>query len=607
MKKPDLSAVSSHPGVYLMKDESGEVLYVGKAKNLKKRVTSYWSNYPRQATKVKVLLDRVVKVDTIAVKTEVEALVLENELIKEHRPQFNVLLRDDKNYLYIRITMQDEFPRILLARKIAKDGAKYFGPFTESKTVYSVLRLVKKIFPICSSNSQMTAEKTKKGNLRACLNYHIGVCPGVCMGKVSSEEYKQTMRQVVKFIGGQYDEVLKELKVEMQEASSGKKYEIAARIRDNIQAIEKLQIQQSVVLSDIKTNADVIGVARQLNKVVVALLSIRFGKLLSKQTFVMDSSYEVTDSEVVSAFVRDYYAQVGELPREVYVSEKLEDQEVLSSWLTDQAGKRVEVLNPSRGSKRDLVEIAIQNAKLRLGDLAVKLGLAKRGYEDGVEQLKEILKLEKLHRIEAYDISNTQGTDSVGSMVVFEGKEMNKDQYRRFKIKTVEGPDDYASLAEVLKRRFARMDDDGQFARKPDLILIDGGKGQVNTVAKALGDIGIQIIGVAKGDHSAPKAKDDLVIPGMSEVMVLPNNAPAKYLLQTIRDEAHRFALGLHTSLARKRVSESQIEKVKGIGPATRKKLIKQFGSMAGVKRAKVEEIAEVVGMQKAKILKDQL
>ena len=607
MKKPDLSAVSSYPGVYLMKDEAGEVLYVGKAKNLKKRVTSYWSNYPRQATKVKVLLDRVVKVDTIAVKTEVEALVLENELIKEHRPQFNVLLRDDKNYLYIRITMQDEFPRILLARKINKDGAKYFGPFTESKTVYAILRLVKKIFPICSANTQMTSEKAKKGNLRACLNYHIGVCPGVCMGKVSSEEYKQTMRQVIKFIGGQYEEVQKELKVEMEEASRAKKYEIAARIRDNIQAIERLQVQQSVVLSDIKTNADVIGVARQLNKVVVALLSIRFGKLLSKQTFVMDSGYEATDTEVVSAFVRDYYSQVGELPREVYISEKLEDQEVLSAWLSERAGKKVEVISPSRGTKRDLVEIAIQNAKLRLGDLAVKLGLAKRGYEEGVEQLKQILKLEKLYRIEAYDISNTQGTDSVGSMVVFEGKEMNKDQYRRFKIKTVEGPDDYASLAEVLKRRFARMDDDGQFARKPDLILIDGGKGQVNTVAKALGEIGIQIIGVAKGDHSAPKAKDDLVIPGKLEVVVLPNNAPAKYLLQTIRDEAHRFALGLHTSLARKRVSESQIEKVKGIGPATRKKLIKKFGSMAGVKRAKVEEIAEVVGMQKAKMLKEQL
>jgi len=607
MKKPDLSAVSSYPGVYLMKDEAGEVLYVGKAKNLKKRVTSYWSNYPRQATKVKVLLDRVVKVDTIAVKTEVEALVLENELIKEHRPQFNVLLRDDKNYLYIRITMQDEFPRILLARKINKDGAKYFGPFTESKTVYAILRLVKKIFPICSANTQMTSEKAKKGNLRACLNYHIGVCPGVCMGKVSSEEYKQTMRQVIKFIGGQYEEVQKELKVEMEEASRAKKYEIAARIRDNIQAIERLQVQQSVVLSDIKTNADVIGVARQLNKVVVALLSIRFGKLLSKQTFVMDSDYEVTDTEVVSAFVRDYYSQVGELPREVYISEKLEDQEVLSAWLSERADKKVEVISPSWGTKRDLVEIAIQNAKLRLGDLAVKLGLAKRGYEEGVEQLKQILKLEKLYRIEAYDISNTQGTDSVGSMVVFEGKEMNKDQYRRFKIKTVEGPDDYASLAEVLKRRFARMDDDGQFARKPDLILIDGGKGQVNIVAKALGDIGIQIIGVAKGDHSAPKAKDDLVIPGKSEVVVLPNNAPAKYLLQTIRDEAHRFALGLHTSLARKRVSESRIEKVKGIGPATRKKLIKKFGSMAGVKRAEVEEIAQVVGMQKAKMLKEQL
>jgi excinuclease ABC subunit C len=613
MVKPDLSSATNHPGVYLMRDSQGEILYVGKAKNLKKRVTSYWANYPRQGTKVKVLLEKVATVETIVVKTEVEALVLENELIKQHRPPFNVLLRDDKNYLYIRITMQEDFPRILLARKISNDGAKYFGPYTESKTVYAILKLIKKIFPICSSNTPITPDKLAKGHLRACLNYHLGICPGVCLGKVSSEEYKNTMREVIKFIGGQYEEVMKNLKKQMETASQNRRYEAAGRLRDSIEAIDKLSIRQIVVSKDIKMQADAIGLARQLNKVVVALLTIRGGKLLGSQTFVMESKYESTDAEVAAGFVRDYYNQVEELPKFIYLPVEAEDTAVLSEWLTERAGHKVEVVCPKLGDKRELVATATQNAQLRLGDLALRLGLEKRGSAEGVEQLKQLLKMEKLDRIEAYDISNTQGTDSVGSMVVWENGAMNKAQYRRFKIKTVEGPNDFASLVEVLTRRFShsrlagkQVSRDGAevFARKPDLILIDGGKGQVNTVAKALGPIDIKIIGVAKGDHSAPKAKDDIVLPNVSAPIILPNTAPAKYLLQTIRDEAHRFALGLHTHLARKRVSESQLEAVKGIGPATRKKLIKKFGSMAGVKLATIEELTQVVGEAKANQIK---
>lgn len=606
MTKPDLSGVSTKPGVYLMHDDRGEILYVGKAKNLKKRVSSYWANYPRQATKVKVLLEKVARVETIVVQNEVEALILENELIKKHRPQFNVLLRDDKNYLYIRITMQDEFPRILLARKVISDGAKYFGPYTESRAVYGTLKLIKKIFPICSSSQQITSDKINKGRLRACLNYHLGICPGVCLGKVSSEDYKETMRQVARFISGQYEETIRGLRKSMQQASDDRKYELAGRLRDGIEAIEKLTMRQAVVSTDVKNNTDIIGVARYLNKAVIELMRMRGGKLLDSQKFALDSNYETTDEEVLSAFIRDYYGRSEEIPAVVLLPTELEDEQVVGEWLSERLGKKVELVSSVRGARKDLVGMASENAKLHLGNMAIKLGLEKRGNEEGIIELKTILKLDKLDRIEAYDISNTQGTDSVGSMVVFEDGKMNKSQYRRFKIKTVKGPNDYASLAEVLKRRFAHSEGTN-FARQPDLIMIDGGKGQVSAVMKELREIHIPIIGVAKGDHSAPKAKDDVVIPGRAEPLVLPNTAPAKYLIQNIRDEAHRFALGLHTHLARKRMQESQLEKISGVGAQTRKKLIKRFGSMAGVRLATDVELREVVGKSQMKAIREYL
>ena len=614
MAKPDLSGISTKPGVYLMRDSRGDVLYVGKAKNLKNRVSSYfngWNSKRREAganAKTLALVERVASVESIVVGNEIEALVLENELIKKYRPQFNVLLRDDKNYLYIRITMQEEFPRILLARKIVRDGAKYFGPYTESRAVYGTLKFIKKIFPICSSSQSITSEKINKGRLRACLNYHLGICPGVCLGKVSSEEYKETMRGVARFIGGQYEETIRSLKKEMQEASHDRKYEVAARLRDGIVAIERVGMRQVVVSTDVKNNTDIIGVARYLNKAVIELMRMRSGKLLDSQKFALDSNYETTDEEVVGAFVRDYYDQSDEIPALVLVPVVLEEAPVIASWLTTRLGRKVEVTHPVRGTRKNLIAIAQENAKLHLGNMSVKLGLEKRGNEEGVIQLKEILKLEKLNRIEAYDISNTQGVDSVGSMVVFEDDKMNKSQYRRFKIKTVEGPNDYASLVEVLKRRFAHKSVSGEvFARKPDLILIDGGKGQVNAVMKELGDIDIRIIGVAKGDHSAPKAKDDIILPGRAEPLVLPDTAPAKYLIQNIRDEAHRFALGLHTHLARKRMQESQLEKIPGVGAQTRKKLIKRFGSMVGVRSATDEQLREVVGESQVKAIRTYL
>ena len=600
MYKPDFKQITTDPGIYVMKDSRGEVLYVGKAKNIRKRLASYWAAPAGQSIKTKTLVGKIANVETVAVRSEVEALVLENEFIKQHRPPFNVVMRDDKSYLYIRITMQETFPRILLARRVASDGAKYFGPYIESRPVYDLLKLIKKIFPICSSSQPISADKIARGLARACLNYHLGICQGVCIGKVSAEEYREVMREVIRFIGGQYEGVMRDLRGQMRIAAESKRFEQAAKLRDSIEAVEKLGVRQAVVSTNLRTREDVLGVARQLNKAVVSLLQIRHGKLLSSQTFALDSQYEASDEEVIEAFVRDYYNKTVEVPPVILLPVALATAEIVEKWLAAKATRGVQVVHPSRGSRRDLVTIANQNAALRLSTLATHLNLERRGYEQGVEDLKVLLKLSKLQRIEAYDISNTQGTDSVGSMVVFENGKMNKDQYRRFKIKSVEGANDFASLAEVLQRRFAKMDD-SQFARRPDLIVIDGGKGQVNVVSKALGNIDIRIIGIAKGSHSAPKAKDDIVLPGKAATIVLPNNAPAKYLLQTIRDEAHRFALGLHTQLARKKVSESALERIPGIGPLTRKKLIKAFGSMRGVKAASFAELAKVVGETKAR------
>ncbi len=605
MYKPNFKEIPIDPGIYLMKDKAGDILYVGKAKNLRKRVTSYWAKPAGQSIKTQVLVAKIAAVETVAVRSEVEALILENEFIKKHRPPFNVLMRDDKSYLYIRITMQEEFPRILLARRVANDGARYFGPYIESRPVYDLLKLIKKIFPICSSPQAISNDKLAKGVGRACLNYHLGICGGVCIGKVSVEEYRAVMQEVIRFIGGQYDAIARDLKKAMQQAAGEKRFERAAKLRDSLEAIEKIGQRQSVVSTNLRLQADVLGVERQLNKAVVAYLRVRKGKLLNSQTFALDSQYEMTDAEVISAFMRDFYLQTEEIPPVILLPVEIADEGVLEQWLAQRAGRQVELVNPSRGARRDLVTIANQNARLRLMSLAMNLNLEKRGHEQGVKDLEKLLKLNKLDRIEAYDISNTQGTDSVGSMVVFEGGKMNKEQYRRFKIRSVVGPDDFASLAEVLQRRFAKLDSDSGFARRPDLIVIDGGKGQVNAVVQALGPIGIPIIGIAKGDHSAPKAKDDIVLPGNGGVIVLPNNAPAKYLLQTIRDEAHRFALGLHTHLARKKVRESELEKIAGVGPATRKKLIKAFGSMRAVKEASLPALAEVVGEKVAGQIKD--
>ncbi|MFH0905255.1 MAG: excinuclease ABC subunit UvrC [bacterium] len=589
----NLATISIKPGVYLMKNQAGEVLYVGKAKNLKKRLTSYFKGSgvrgqglgSGMSPKTRALVERIHKVDTVAVANEVEALILENELIKKHRPPFNVVMRDDKSYLYIRITVNEEFPRILLARKVAKDGARYFGPYASSGPVYEVLKLIQRTFPLCSSEQRVSGSAGKRVSRRACMNYHLKICPGVCVGKVKSKEYHKTIKQVAQFLHGNYPPVIQGLKKQMAKFSAKKEFERAARIQDGLKALEAINERQNIVKTNPSVSEDAIGVARELNKAMVVLLQVRSGKLINQQQYAIDTKYETELPEILAGFLRDYYSEAADLPKMILLPEMIEESKSFEKWLADLTGKKIGLSVPTRGRQWAIVRLAQSNAEMKFNQISGRWHLEKLVATEGVDGLKKILKLKKLERIEAYDASNLQGTDAVGAMVVWEKGMMDKKQYRRFKIKTVTGPNDFASLAEVLKRRFAYLSSpvipaeagiqtenkkqgglsvprggklkNESFSVLPDVVLIDGGKGQVNTVAKVLKGFRIAVIGIVKGSHSRTKARDDLVT--VTGVKILLNNSPTKILLQNIRDEAHRFAIAYHTHLRGKRMTQPKI------------------------------------------------
>lgn len=618
--KDQLKTISTAPGVYLFKGQSfddaqDKILYVGKAKNLKKRVASYFGKNHDDSPKTRELVKRIVGIETVVVEKEIEALILENELIKKYRPPFNVVMRDDKNYLYIRVGLNDDYPTISFVRKVARDSAKYFGPYVDARSARRTIQLLQRVLPLCTAPPKSTKSGGQgKRAGRACLNYHIGQCAGVCVGEMRVDEYKETFQQVINFLNGQYGGVLKDLDKKMREAAQEKKYERAGRLRDGIAAIKQMTESQSVISPSLKEAIDVIGFDTKVNRSVVTLIQIRGGKMRNQLPFVMESKYETEAGEVLAGFIRDYYNDVLITPHIILVGEELRDKKTLEKWLSQKDKHKVKIVIPTRGLKRRLLKIANSNAVAKFEEVARKLKLETRFATEGIKELKKKLNLKKLGRIEAYDISNTSGADSVGAMVVFENGKMDNQQYRRFKIKSVEGSNDYASLGEVLARRFKKVPprqssglQDGSFKKFPDLVMIDGGKGQVNAVAKVLKGNRIKLIGMAKGDHSAPKAKDEVIVYGQTKPLGLAKNSPAKYLLQQIRDEAHRFAYAYHTNIKRKQVRESMLEKVEGVGPATRKKLLKKFGSLTGVKNATEKEISDVVGKKTAKIIKQHV
>jgi excinuclease ABC subunit C len=596
--KDKLQTVPTKPGVYLMRDEQGEVIYVGKAINLRNRVRSYFQASASHSLKLHRLIYHIADFDFIVTDSEIEALILECNLIKEHRPKYNIRLKDDKRYPYIKITWQEDYPRILVTRRMERDGARYFGPFTAVWAVHQTLDMLRRLFPYLTCTREITGRDT-----RACLYYHIGRCAGPCIGAISKEEYRALIRRIFLFLEGKAEKIVADLQAQMTSAAEALDFERAAALRDQIKAIEWVTKQQKIALA-VGKDEDVIALARENDDTCVQVFFIRQGKLIGREYFILDGTAEEDETEIVSSFVKQFYDEAAYVPMKVILPTNVEETLVIEAWLRSKRGSKVKLHVPKRGRQRELVQMAAENAAETLASLRAQW-MADEGRSVGaLAQLQEHLGLEEAPtRIEGYDISNIQGTAATGSMVVFVKGVPRKSDYRRFRIRTVEGADDYAMMQEVLRRRFkraieGRAEERGKGADVwtilPDLVIIDGGKGQLNAALEVLEEHGLKgevpTIGLAK-------KQEEVFLPGRSEPLVLPRDSQGLYLLQRIRDEAHRFAIGYHRKLRAKKSLTSILEEIPGIGPKRRQALLKHFGSIEAIRQASVEELAAVKGM----------
>lgn len=592
-----LKKLPNKPGCYIYKDAAGEVLYVGKALVLKNRVRSYFQASTRHGARIERMVRKVKDLEWIVVDSEVEALVLECNLIKQYRPPFNVRLRDDKSYPYVVIT-HEKFPRVLFTRKVRKDGSKYFGPYTSAGSVRETLQLLHKIFPLVPCGKSWSG----KDEQRPCLYYHLAQCLGPCAGLADAKEYAKVVKRVEQFLSGKTEGIIDGLKQEMKEAAEGLDFERAARIRNQLQSIDNL-LQRQKVLSQDKVDQDVIAVVKDDRGAAIQMLYIRNGKLIGQRHFMLDGSSEAAPSEAVGEFVKQYYADSPEVPREILLPVEIEERNIVQQWLRTRKGAAVTVAVPQGGEKLKLVEMAAANAEHAMTTFSEELQQKEAWAEKAMAELQDGLCLEfPPLRIEGYDISNIQGTAPVGSMVVMEYGEPAKAEYRRFKIRYhPESPNDFAMMHEVITRRLrAYLDGDDKFIKLPDLIMIDGGKGQVSAALKARDDLGLTIpmVGLAK--------KMELIFVPCGNppeygynAIELPLQSPGLMLLRKLRDEAHRFALSYHRKLREKRFSGSALEEIPGIGPRRRRLLLRTFGSLEGIRRASAEELAAVPTMTK--------
>lgn len=575
-----LTVLPDKPGVYLMKDGQGRIIYVGKAINLKNRVRSYFQSSKNHSAKVKALVARIVDLEYIVTGSEMEALILECNLIKKHRPKYNISLRDDKSFPYVKVTLSEEFPRVHITRKVIKDGARYFGPYTNAGAVHETLRLLKRLFPLRSCR--------QLDSRRPCLQYHIKRCLAPCAGMVEITDYREMIKAVVLFLEGRSDDVIRGLRRRMEKAAENLEFELAAKLRDQLNAVEKVVEKQNIVTGS--GDHDILGMARSAIGTCVQVFFVRSGKMVGRDHFLLAGSEQEEDDEVLTAFIKQYYSEAAFIPREILLPATLPEQELLAEWLSSLKGGKVAVETPKRGTKRDLISMAAGNAAVVLEEQSARLKDQDDRTEGAVRELGEYLEMDILpDRIECFDISHTQGAETVASMVVFEGGKPKKEDYRRYKLKTVEGkPDDFKSMQEVTLRRY-------QEAKEPlpDLIIIDGGKGQLNAALEIIRGVGlheIPVVGLAK-------EFEHIFREGISEPLILPRHSQALYLVQRIRDEAHRFAITYHRKLRSKRNMVSVLDHVEGIGPKRRKALWDHFGSLAKIKAASVEEMAGVPGM----------
>lgn len=591
-----LQSLPAKPGVYLMKAQDGEVIYVGKAVNLRNRVRSYFQQSHHHSPKTRALVDQIADIEYIVTDSEIEALILENNLIKEHSPWFNVKLKDDKNYPYIKVTVNEEFPRILLIRKRIRDGARYYGPYTNAAAVRNTIKFIRKLFAVrsCRKNIQEGQQD------RPCLNYHIGRCSAPCAGLISKSDYNVVIDQVCKFLEGHQAGLIPELKAKMQQAGKALEFEKAAKLRDRIAFLEQIVAKQKII-STKHIDQDILGYARAGDLACVQVFLIRSGKLIGREHFILDCHESEVQPEIIAAFIKQYYHDNAVIPKEVLISTQLEESSLLSNWLSSLRGNKVYVKHPQRGSKKDLVKMATENAQLVLDEIRSQAERKEKEITRGLWELQNALKLSKpLRRIEAYDVSNTQGSFIVASMVVMiEGKLAN-EQYRRFKIKSVtEGPNDYLAMQEVIRRRFARglaerqgEVEGNKFSDFPDLVLIDGGKGQLSSAIRARDKLEVRVpfIGLAK-------QFEEIYIEGKSQPLLLPRESQGLYLVQRIRDEAHRFAIAYHRNLRGKTSRKSALDQIPGIGPKRKKALLQHFGSVRKIREASIENLIQVEGI----------
>jgi len=582
-----LKALPAKPGVYLMRDSRGEVLYVGKAVSLHNRLRSYFGSPSNLPPKTEAMMSQVSDFDFYVTDSEQEALILENNLIKKYHPHYNVLLKDDKSYPYLKIDLTDPWPRVYMTRRLERDGSRYLGPFASAHSLKRTLNLIKRLFPFRSCKKPIEGTDS-----RACLEYDIHRCIGPCTGKVSQQEYRQVIKQVILFLEGRQEEVVRRLRRNMEQASEKLEFEKAALLRDQLQAVE--QVTQSQKVAGLgKGDQDIVALARAGDRAYVQVFFIRNGKLIGRDNFTLEGTQDEDLEQIMTSFIQQFYASASSVPRLILLQHPVLDKQLISDWLASLRGGPVELRVPQRGKKRALVEMVAENARQGLEQLQIKESPEK--LSAALTELQEVLQLPRLpQRIECYDISNIQGTLAVGSMVVFEKGRPKTAHYRRFRIKTVCGADDYAMLKEVLRRRFKRVTE-GTWAVLPDLVLIDGGRGQLNAALEAMGETGTSSVPVA----SLAKEQEEVFLPDSPLPIQLPRSSPALHLLQRLRDEAHRFAINYYQRLHRGRSLGSVLDEVPGIGPRRKRALLRKFGSLVAIKEASAEELAALPGMSR--------
>ena len=600
----ELKKLPEKPGVYLMKDQTDDIIYVGKAINLKNRVRQYFQKSNQHTPKVKAMVAHIVEFEYIVTDSELEALILECNLIKKHRPRYNVLLKDDKHYPYIKLTVNEPYPRVLITRDLKKDGAKYFGPYMSGYAVRETLEFIQKLFPIRDCSLKFPRDIGKN---RPCLQYHIGQCIGPCIGNVKQEDYMDMIKKIMQFLNGKQDEIVEKLQKEMKEAAVNLDFEKAAELRNKIFSIQSIMEKQKIIQIG-GEDQDAIAFARAGDEALVQIFFIRGGKIIGREHFLLNGVEEIEKREVMTAFIKQFYAGTAFIPKELILQYEVEGMEVMEQWLSHKKGTKVQIRVPQKGEKVALIEMVANNAILTLEQFGEKIKKEERRTKQAAEEIRKALGImNTIYRLEAYDISNTQGVDSVGTMVVFEEGKPKKSDYRKFKIKSVLGPDDYASMEEVLERRFSRAlnernelrekgvnYEEGKFSILPDLILMDGGKGQVNVALKVLErlKLSIPVAGMVKDDKHRTRG---LYYKG--ELVALPKNEEGFKLLTRIQDEVHRFSIAYHRSLRDQGKIKSILEDIKGVGEKRRKALLSHFGSVDKIKEATTEQLAQVEGM----------